>query len=425
MNITFSSTYYRLKSDEHSCNYFRMAKLQQNGIGKIRVATIVLFLCFALCGFFYPRLISKTFSSGIEPSATPKPKLQAKTPAKNTKFTDFPHNAAQHGKLACNSCHKFPSANWKRVRKESEAFPDITDYPKHQSCLNCHRQEFFGGPKPAICSVCHTNPTPRDTSRHPFPNPREIFDLSPKGKQAVSDFAISFPHDKHIEIVSQNVGSEGRIIKVSFAPKRTAMDEKSCSVCHQTNYPQGKSDDEYVTKPPAKLGDAFWLKKGTFKTTPIGHTTCFTCHSQEAGILPAPENCAACHKLAQKLPVTDFDAKFAAAIGELDKITLTSWRKRDSSATFRHEFSSHAELECATCHNVAAMKTDDALTKRVPVTSCNMCHITATSDDGGILNYEIDARKKDANFQCVKCHITFGKMAIPESHFKAVVAAGQ
>ncbi|MBK8302992.1 MAG: hypothetical protein IPK98_06175 [Chloracidobacterium sp.] len=63
-------------------------------------------------------------------------------------------------------------------------------------------QQFFKGAKPNICSICHTNPSPRDSTRHPFPNPREIFDASPKGKTATSDFVVGFPHDKHIDIVA-------------------------------------------------------------------------------------------------------------------------------------------------------------------------------------------------------------------------------
>lgn len=399
-----------------------MAKRRQNGIGKTRAATVLLFLCFAACGFFYPKIISKTFGSNLDAAPTPKPKPQTQTT--DAKFTQFPHNTRQHAKLNCNSCHKFPTPNWRRVRKSGEAFPDVTDYPRHESCLSCHRQQFFGSAKPTICSICHTNPSPRNNARHPFSNPREIFDLSPKGKQAVSDFEIFFPHDKHIEIVSENeTSAEGEILNASFTRARTRAGEESCAVCHQTYQPQGASKDEYLTKPPANLGDAFWLKKGTFKTSPISHAKCFTCHSTDAGISPAPQNCATCHKPAQKLPKTDFDAKVAAGIGGLDKITLLAWRKRDSSATFRHEFSSHADMECASCHNAAAMNTTDFLTKKVPITSCNLCHITATSDDGGALNFEADERRKNANFQCVKCHLAFGKMPIPESHLKAIEAA--
>lgn len=396
-----------------------MKKLQSKRINKIRAGLFGVFVCLFLCSIFYSRVAPKTFIANAETSATPRPKTQQQ----KAKYSEFPHN--KH-KLACSSCHKFPSANWKTVRKTGNAFPDITDYPKHESCLNCHRQQFFKSTKPVICSICHTNPSPNDSSRHPFPNPREIFDVSPKGKTAVSDFAIAFPHDKHIDIVSENKKEFEKDLNgtlfVNARMKRGGATGESCMVCHQTYKPQGNSDDEYFTKPPAKLGDAFWLKKGTFKTAPIGHTTCFTCHSEDTGIAPAPSDCATCHKLAPPETKTDFDAKLAAEMNIDDKIMLMAWRKRDSSATFRHEWSSHADLECATCHNVTEMNTLDAATKKVNVLSCAVCHITATSDDGGILNYEVDSRKTDAKFQCVKCHLAYGKSAIPESHLKAISA---
>jgi hypothetical protein len=344
-------------------------------------------------------------------------------PSKTTfKYVDFPH--ARH-QAECDSCHKFPSPNWEKVRKSEAAFPDITDYPKHESCLKCHRPQFFRSIKPTICSICHTNPSPRDSSRHPFPNPREIFDLSPKGQVAVSDFAISFPHDKHIEIVSQyrnpfEKDRDSKSLFVSVRMKRAAAGEESCAVCHQTYKPQGDSADEYFTKPPENLGDSFWLKKGTFKTIQIGHTVCFTCHSADSGMTPAPGDCGTCHKLKPKETPTDFDPKTAALMGITDKIMLLAWRKRDSSATFRHEWSSHAELECANCHNVKAINTLDAATKKVKVLSCAVCHITATADDGGVLNFEVDARKKNPKFQCVKCHLAYGALPVPESHIKAI-----
>ena len=383
-----------------------MNNISANKIVTISTIRIIVFICFVFFSVFYSGFVTKSFAQ------------RKKTSSK--KYTSFPHSKHRQ---SCNSCHKFPSANWKRVRKDP--FPDITDYPKHQSCLKCHRQQFFGSSKPNICSICHTNPSPRNSSRHPFPNPREVFDQSAKGRNAVSDFSISFPHDTHTEIVSENIpnipikrNTDSLFVKVGL--KRTS--EESCSVCHQTYKPQGDSEDEYFTKPPKDLGDAFWLKKGTFKTIPIGHTTCFTCHSRDTGILPAPDNCATCHKLKPKTPKPDFDAKIAAPMKITDKIMLTAWRNRDSSATFRHEFSSHVDLECATCHKVSTMNTLNAVTKKVDVISCSICHITETSDDGGILNYEVDSRKTDPKFQCVKCHIAFGKLAIPQSHIKAIEA---
>lgn len=405
-----------------------MRNLKSKRINKIRAVVLILFLSIFLGGIFYSRTVSESSAAATEAKTIATPprrktksktkKTQPETQVSKQKFTEFPHDKHQ---LDCDSCHKFPSPNWEKVRS-ADAFPDITDYPRHESCLDCHREQFFSGAPPAICTICHTNPSPDDSSRHPFPNPREIFDASPKGKTAVSDFQIFFPHDKHIDIVSQNETEKtlngARFVNARM--NRAAEQSESCAVCHQTYKPQGDSADEYFTKPPAKLGDAFWLKKGTFKTAPVGHQTCFTCHSADSGILPAPTNCATCHKPDVPLTKTDFDPKAAETMKLEDKIMLLAWRGRDSSATFRHEFSSHAEMDCATCHNVTAMNTTDPLTKKVAVASCNMCHITATADDGGILNFEVDARKKDAKFQCVKCHIAYGKLPIPESHLKAI-----
>lgn len=411
-----------------------MAKVRQNRIGKVRVVTVVLFLGFALCGLFYPRSAAENVRpKAAEPSQTPRPRARTQTRQRQpqrTRFTEFSHSIRAH-RQSCNSCHKFPTANWRRVRKGNAAFPDVTDYPGHASCINCHRQQFFGaGPRPAICTICHTNPGPRNSARHPFANPREIFDLTAKGQRSFSAFDIYFPHDKHIDIVSRNENYLEEIPSQSasgamFVKARMAQDnEQSCAVCHQTYKPQGDSDDEYFTKPPAKLGDAFWLKKGTFKTSPISHAQCFTCHNQETGILPAPSNCAVCHRLEQMKQKPDFDQRFIQTMAIRDKIIRELWRERDSSGTFRHEFSSHAELSCSHCHNVTAMNTLDFRTKKVGVASCSGCHITETADDGGILNFEVDARKANASFQCAKCHTVYGRLPVPDSHIKAISAVG-
>ena len=360
-----------------------------------------------------------------EPAATPR-KAVTKKPAapRKVKYSEFPHSVKAHQK-ECAACHKFPSENWNKVRTGDSAFADITEYPKHETCLSCHKQQFFKGARPTICSICHTNPSPRDSTRHPFPNPREIFDLSPKGKKAQSDFVVGFPHDKHIEIVSMTGERPVSFAKANFSgsAKRFAGEE-SCAVCHQTYKPQGDSPDEFVTSPPANLGEAFWLKKGTFKTAPIGHTTCFTCHSADSGMTPVPSDCAACHSLKPVQPKADFDEKLASAMKIDDKRILDAWRLRDSTGKFQHAFGAHVDMECATCHNVTKMNTADPTTMRVGISSCAMCHVTASVGDGGSLNVEVDARQKDAKFQCVKCHISFGKLPIPESHTKAITDAG-
>ncbi|MBX7169941.1 MAG: cytochrome c3 family protein [Pyrinomonadaceae bacterium] len=389
-----------------------MKPLNKNLIKGIQFVVVLVFFGFVFSFF----LITPSKARILE-------NKQSKNFDDQTKYTVFPHETHQ---LECNSCHKFPSSNWEKVRKE--AFPDITDYPKHESCLECHREQFFlSGPKPTICSICHTNPSPNDGSRHPFDNPREIFDETPKGKAKVSDFQIHFAHDKHIDIVSRNENpfEQNRNGFTFFKASHKRSNEDSCKVCHQTYRPQDKSDEEYFSPPPKGLGDAFWLKKGTFKTVPNGHTTCFTCHNTDTGITPAQNECATCHKLKQPFPKADFDMQLAEKIGVTERFMLQSWQKRDSSGAFRHEFFSHADLSCSTCHNVNKMDTLDAKTKKVLVSSCAPCHITATSDEGGILNYEIDSRKKDAKFECVKCHISFGKMDIPNSHLKAISELGK
>jgi hypothetical protein len=173
------------------------------------------------------------------------------------------------------------------------------------------------------------------------------------------------------------------------------------------------------------LGDAFWLKKGTFKTIPNSHTGCFTCHNAESGISPVSSDCQTCHKLPAS-PVqinSDFDPRFPAMMKITDRVMLSAWRERISAGAYRHEGGAHPDLACTDCHAPARMNTVDVQTLRVPVTSCGGaegCHATATLDEGGILNYEIEQKKKNLSFVCTKCHITFGKQGVPASHASVI-----
>jgi Class III cytochrome C family len=416
---------------------------------RYRAAGLAAFVVLAALGFTLPRQPSSAASVLV---AVPEPQRRAQPvraggarAAKRGPRTDyrkFSHGSAKHREQACDSCHKFPSPEWQSARKGDAAFPDVIQQPQHASCLNCHRQQFFARerPAPAICSVCHVNSTPRSQPRHPFPNPPEVFNATARARNFVSDFQIFFPHDKHVEVVSalrpaHEAQAGASFLPASFPPRASAQqkeaqkqgeqkpNETSCAVCHQTYGPQGETEEEYATKPPQDLGEAFWLKKGTFKTTP-NHATCFTCHSQESGVLPAPNDCAACHRLAPKpLPRSDFDPKVAATLNVTDPVLLQKWRRR-TNGTFRHEWMMHAELGCNACHNVSAMNTLDEATKKVPILSCggagSGCHVTPTSDDGGALNLALDARKAKPDFQCAKCHLTLGKEPTPKSHLDAV-----
>ena len=397
-------------------------------------------------------ITTHSFSASAYNAATvPKRGVQSRRPPKTIKraarkeprvdYSRFSHHThVTQEKLACDSCHKFPTKNWKEARKGDTAFPDVAEFPEHASCLNCHRPQFFARerPAPAICSNCHVNVTPRDTARFLFPSLGDISDASKQRRDRVTEFAINFPHDKHIDVVGLNApglkpSSRVGFVTVSWQEKSALKDPsgpKSCPVCHQTYQPQGNSSEEYVTTAPQNLGDAFWLKKGTFKTIPNSHTVCFTCHNPDAGIAPAPSECNACHKLVAPRTLgvvgvlkSDFDPKLAETIGVTDQTILTTWHRRTSSGAFRHEGGEHPDISCMNCHNVPTMNTVDRKTLAVPVRSCGGaegCHVTATTDDGGALNYEIDEKKKNAAFICTKCHITFGKEVVPEGHLRAI-----
>jgi len=343
-------------------------------------------------------------------------------------YSEFSHvTHVTNQKLACDSCHKFPTANWKEVRKGDAAFPDVAEFPEHTACLNCHRQQFFARERPAprICANCHVAVTPRDTARFLFPSLGDVADASKPRRDLSSEFAVNFPHEIHLEVVSRVESIGPRLIAVTWSSQQSKQPPANCPVCHQTYQPQGKSSEEYFTKPPKNLGDAFWLKKGTFKTIPNSHAGCFTCHNAESGIAPVSSDCQVCHKL-RSSPVkinSDFDPGLPATMGVTDRIVLSAWRNRMSAGAFRHEGGAHPDLACADCHVPARMNTVDVQTLKVPVRSCGGaegCHVTATLDDGGALNYEIDQRTKNSGFVCTKCHLVLGSKPMPVSHTNAI-----
>lgn len=362
----------------------------------------------------------RTQSRRAAPRAPQRPRIN---------YTEFSHSThVTKQKLACNACHKFPTANWKEVRKGDAAFEDVAEFPQHAACLDCHRQQFFARerPAPAICSNCHVAVTPRNTVRFLFPSLGDVTDPSRPRRDSVSEFAVHFPHETHLEVVSRNTeSSKPRFVTVSWTGQQQKAPPANCGVCHQTYQPQGQSSEEYVTKAPKDLGDGFWLKKGTFKTIPNSHTGCFTCHNAESGITPVSSDCQTCHKLPSS-PVqvkNDFDPRLPEVMKISDRTMLNAWRERISAGAYRHEGGAHPDLACTDCHVPARMNTVDAQTLRVPVSSCGGaegCHATATLDEGGILNYEIDQKKKNASFVCTKCHITFGKQSVPASHVGAI-----
>lgn len=379
-------------------------------------------------------------TAGAQVPGAPARRTTQRTPRKTASqkprvdYSQFLHRThVEKYKLACDSCHKFPTKNWKEVRRADTAFADVAEFPEHSACLKCHREQFFARERPAplICSNCHVAVTPRDTTRYLFPSLGDVADATKKRRDFVSEFALNFPHDKHMDLLGSNFQPSTdrgvRFVRAGFQKEKPKEegDPKICVMCHQSYQPQGTSEEEYVTKAPKNLGDAFWLKKGTFKTIPVSHAPCSSCHSTEGGIDPAPSKCDACHRLlpaSEKVNV-DFDPKLPATMGVTDPMMLNRWQRRASAGTFPHEGGAHPTLSCTTCHNIPTMNTIEAKSLKVAVKSCagaEGCHITATSDEGGALNYEIDQKKIKPDAECTKCHLVFGKEALPASHIAAI-----
>src|SRR5689334_24645797 len=211
-------------------------------------------------------LLVIAFASSVAPA-----RAQRRARPAAIDYTSFSHSThVSKQKLACGSCHKFPTKNWKDVRKGDAAFADVAEFPEHVSCLNCHRQQFFARerPVPKICSNCHVKATPVETSRYAFPSLGEAFLSTAKAINFVSEFRVLFPHDKHTDA--------------------------ECTDCHQI----------YERK-----------DKGTFRTRPFTHASCFTCHNQESELAPLPQNCDVCHKLP---PLEQRTADFADKSGSTE-----------------------------------------------------------------------------------------------------------
>ena len=238
-------------------------------------------------------------------------------------------------KLACVSCHKAPGK-------------DVTEFPEHASCLNCHRQQFFARerPVPKICSNCHVKATPLDTSRLPFPGP---------GKKG---FHLSFSHEKHADV--------------------------DCADCHQTKEPQER---------PRSLK----------------HATCFACHNQESELAPLPSNCDTCHKLdgiqrahamlAQQ-PATDY-SQFKHDNQNHARLPCLLCHRRENNSPQPTLPGKAAHTPCTGCHAQQFANPASAI--------CTICHTDAQS---GKVKAFPPLRSFDATFDhakhnsvaCATCH---------------------
>ena len=344
-------------------------------------------------------------------------------------YSRFSHATKGHFEN-CASCHLITSFEK----------PDIADYPDHPSCVECHRQQFFRGARPVICSNCHTVTAPRSEARFKFP------------KETVpSQFADIFPHANHIKTTS--------LLQFKKVVGEKVNIQATCMYCHTV--------DKTVQKPQDNAPkDAFISPAGTFMTTPTSHVTCFACHWQK-GVEnreqePLSTQCASCHenqakpfmqtaaltKILAPSPASKPDAsKIVPAIAQ---VTLASHATLTSpprvSPKFVHELDPHKKraneegkevaITCTQCHaGVRKAKTLEAMREKVnqvqllPSCSTSACHTALSGSVGLKLSVfrELRERGKDAKFDCALCHTLPVSLnpEVPCSHYTAVLEAAK
>lgn len=329
----------------------------------------------------------------------------------------------------CSSCHTLASP----------LQYDIKDYPAHPSCVGCHRQQFFTGARPPICTVCHKISSPRDDRRYDFPRP---------GSDVTREFPGHFPHGLHQDLLARErpvreLIGEMRLLRASFtAGSADTQTQENCATCH-ASYDKTKKGEEGFF-PGAGWPDNMLPGVSTFRKIPDGregHRTCFVCHasSEKGWKSPSPvaNDCAGCHSKAA--PVAPASARQSqppvgtttAARVEAPpvKVSFTSVLLPPRKVlTFQHEGGgaggSHQE-GCTTCHiNITQEKTL-VVKPDVPITSCALCHIAGGKKSSlkkgtdTTITSEMEAwiSSKKA---CLSCHIIdIGQRPPPCSHYFA------
>lgn len=311
---------------------------------------------------------------------------------KNSRYNEFSHSTKAH-KKDCNSCHKVPSGNW----RAAGAYPNITDYPDHASCVGCHRQQFFSGNRPAICTICHVQSSPRGKARMRFPI-----------RSGSQEFRTNFPHSVHQDIIAENknlpVVRSARNVRVGYAISFDDDDKKpafnNCAICHQTRDSLPAFGDrrpvntESLASPDS---ETFRPQSDFFKNSPNSHASCFSCHYQSQK--PIASDCASCHLLTPAHFESNVTTRY--------------------SLKFRHEDDNHSNKDCTICH-IRITQSSDLLSlvgADVPILTCSTssCH-------GKELKAEITKRadsvaKKQPIFQCNYCHTSgIGSYDVPQSH---------
>ncbi|HEX8458794.1 MAG TPA: cytochrome c3 family protein [Pyrinomonadaceae bacterium] len=342
----------------------------------------------------------------------------------------------------CNSCHQIPS-----FQK-----PDVVDYPDHPSCVNCHRQQFFRGARPVICSNCHTVTGPRNEARFSFPK-----------KNQTSQFSDIFPHANHIKttMLSQfkkNLESQGNL-------------QATCNYCHKE-----------TLDPLPKDAPKDFVRQATFMTTPTTHSSCFGCHWQK-GVEnreqpPLATECKGCHNnnaaktifqtTALKTAINTSPAVQTnppATSAEVTKVTPAMLQRRglapthetllslrvspnfvhalnttdaklDPHRTKLNEEKKQVSITCLSCHTATrkastleAMRQKPNRVQLMPSCSTSACHtsIASGTDRKRSVFGELLERSKDPKFDCAYCHAAPISLnpEVPCSHYTAVLESAK
>lgn len=418
----------------------RRAGLFRQTIIDLRFVTLVVFVSITVMICVYTRAASKGNNAGepTAPQSNTRRQTRRRAPAAakpRVDYSRFSHATKGHFEN-CASCHLIPSF----------AQPDIRDYPDHPSCTECHRQQFFRGARPVICSNCHTVTAPRSEARFKFPK-----------ETAPSQFADIFPHVSHIKATSLSQFEKVVGKKVNI--------QASCMYCHKV--------DGTAQKPAANAPkDAFIAPAGTFMTTPTSHVTCFACHWQK-GVEnreqePLSTQCSSCHRneakpLLQTVALSVAPATTRAAspplvartVGLMKLVPAVAQATLASHATltpprvspkFVHELDPHKKraneegkevaITCTQCHaGVRKAKTLEAMQEKVnqvqllPSCSTSACHTALSGSVQLKLSVfrELRERGKDAKFDCALCHtppVSLNAEA-PCSHYTAVLESAK
>ncbi len=195
--------------------------MQQTGINnvrvsRLRVSVLVAFAALTILCFVRARAFSVDATPNNDSQQSPQnlQTNQRRTPAARNsapRYSAYSHDIPGHGSdpKSCAACH----------RVDSQQRPDLTEYPDHPSCIKCHRQQFFNGARPTICSVCHANASPRNGIRFSFPI-----------RTRASQFTDIFPHRAHLSSSTRTA-----FAKLPDAKKKALTAQETCAHCHRAD----------------------------------------------------------------------------------------------------------------------------------------------------------------------------------------------